>query len=286
MPDPDRDGLVVVLIARNEERHIVDWLTFHALAGARAAIIYDNSSDDDTARLAREFSGMETHVIPWVTDISLGSAPLKRQPLAYAHAICSFGARFRWMTFIDIDEYIVPVHEATITAALEDLEAFSNVSLPWTMFGTSGHVTAPEVPAVYAYETCAKERHPAFTNYKCIVDPCDVTRVSTHKFWTASMGASTVNDTGAAADNHKMRRSTWFPTAARLQLNHYYTFSEEELARKLTRPTVSHQQSTARKEAVQRMTDMIGTDTTSDRTAAQFLARIGYKDWRRFRSFA
>lgn len=283
--NPDRSGFAVVLIARNEEHHILDWLRFHSLAGAQAAIIYDNGSDDDTGRLARDFSGMETHVLPWITDIKLGPTPLKRQPLAYAHAICTFGARFRWMACIDIDEYIVPVSASSIPEALEDLSVFSNISLPWTMFGTSGQREPPEKPAVYAYETRARHRLPAFTNFKCIVDPCEVTRVSTHKFLTRSLGPATVNDEGKLANNHK-RRSGSFATATRLQLNHYYTFSEVELERKLSRETVSHQGSAERAQVVRRIAKLIDEDTVPDQLAAQFLTRLGYSDWRRFRALA
>ena len=188
------------------------------------------------------------------------------------------------MSFIDIDEYIVPVEGENIPDALQGLEQVSNISLPWTMFGMSGQTKPPEEPAIYAYETCATTRRPEITNFKCIVDPCDVTRVSTHKFWTHSMGAATVNDQGQKAANHKARRADGFATTDRLQLNHYYTFSQAELNRKLSRETVSHQAAGARADAVHRMAEWIEADTKPDTTARDFLTRKGIANWRDFRS--
>jgi hypothetical protein len=283
-PSADRNGLALVIIVRNEERHIEDWLRFHALAGARAAIIYDNGSTDATAQIVQGFQGLEVIVVPWVTDIRLGQSPLKRQPLAYAHAVCTFGARFRWMGFIDIDEYIVPKTDLSICEALGKLETFSNISLPWTMFGTDGHEAPPDEPAVYAYRRRAAQRRADFTNFKCIVDPCKVTRVSTHKYWTSDMGAATVNDRGEHASNHKERRTEAFASAELLQLNHYFTFSQEELDRKLSRETVSHAAQSDREKFVRKTVAAIEEDTVSDDCAPEFLTRKGIEDWHEFRA--
>lgn len=279
-----RYGLAVVLIAKNEERHIEDWLRFYALAGARTAIIYDNGSTDRMAEKAKNFSALEVIILPWITDIHLGRTELKRQPLAYAHAICTFGASFRWMTFVDIDEYIVPVEAASIEEALVGLGDVANISLPWTMFGPDGHEMPPDEPAIFAYESRARHRLPTITNYKCIVDPCDVVRVSAHKFFTASMGKRSVNDRGESASNHKARRKEGFATADRLQLNHYYTFSQQELLEKTGREAVSHQDPSRRAFGVERLAALIEVDTVRDALGRRFLARHGIKTVEQFRS--
>jgi hypothetical protein len=279
-----RQGLAVVLIAKNEERHIEDWLKFHALAGARTAIIYDNGSTDQTVERAKRVSALEVIVVPWVTDIRLGRIALKRQPLAYAHAICTFGAGFRWMAFIDIDEYIVPVETDTIEEALLGLGDVKNISLPWTMFGPDGHEMPPKEPAIFAYESRATRRLPKITNFKCIVDPCDVVRVSTHKFLTKSMGARSVNDRGESAKNHKTRRTETFATADRLQLNHYYTFSRQELSEKIRGEAVSHQEPSRRAKGVQGLATLIEKNTIRDTLARKFLARHGITTTEEFRA--
>ena len=100
-------------IVKNEEHYIADWLRFHALAGVIHFIIYDNQSDDCTVAVIQSFSTLSIAVIPWALDTSAHSPKmiLPRQILAYCHAICNFGSAYRWMGFIDIDEYFVPPTE-------------------------------------------------------------------------------------------------------------------------------------------------------------------------------
>lgn len=285
-PGPQRHGLGVVLIAKDEARHIRDWLTFHRIAGARRAIVYDNGSTDGMADLARSVEGIEVIVLPWVTDIALGTVPLLRQPLAYAHAVCTFGADLRWMACIDIDEYLVPVSDLTLLDALSPFGGQTNVSIPWTMFGPGGHADPPDDPAIYAYRVRARRRLPAYTYYKVIFDPTDVTRLSPHKIWTQSAGARTVNDRGEVAATYKARDTEAFATSDRIQLNHYYTFSEKELARKMERMAVSGRDQRERAEGVARVARQIDEDTVADDLAPDFLRRHGIEDARAFRMAA
>ena len=283
-PAAGRHGIALVIIVKDESRHLKDWLTFHALAGVRTAIIYDNGSTDETVEIAKGFKGMETHVVPWVVDVSLGPMPLKTQTLAYAHAICTFGKSFRWMGFLDIDEYLVPVSELTIPEVLSGFEDVTNLSLPWTMFGPNGHRETPEMPAVMAYTERAAHRLRSFTNFKCIVDPCDVTLVRVHKFETRSMGSSTVNDRHERVTGYKARTTEKFASSERLQLNHYFTFSHQELERKLSRKAVSGRDKEGRSDYVHKVLSEVESDVVEDRTAPDFLARYDIHTTAQFRS--
>ena len=75
------------------------------------------------------------------SDARLGRE-IHNQVLAYAHAASNFGGAFRWMAFIDADEFLVPKQAASIPEALAHLGEARNVSLPWHMFGRSGHARA------------------------------------------------------------------------------------------------------------------------------------------------
>ena len=69
--------------------------------------------------------------------------------------------------------------------------------------------------------------------FKVLVDPCRVTAVKVHSMETDGSFA-TVNDRGEGADE-KGRERPEFYSADHLQLNHYYTRSESELAAKIGR---------------------------------------------------
>lgn len=278
-PDADRHGIALVAIAKNEERRIEDWLTFHALAGVREVILYDNMSDDRTAEIARNFKAMPVTVIPWQlhTETASPVMVLPRQILAYCHAICTFGSKFRWMSMIDLDEYIVPKEAMSLTEALKPLEAHSNISLPWVMFGHNGHETATSAPIPFGYTARAADQSGPLLNFKCIIDPCDVTKVSVHKFETAAMSKHTVNTLGQSATN-KTRKSAAFVTTDVLQLNHYYLLSREETDHKINRGAVSGVSNDTRAKSLREKQTLIEANPITDNSALEFLSRHGIKN--------
>lgn len=273
---PGRKGLAIVAIMRNEVRHVGDWLRFHSLAGVHDFFLYDDGSTDGTPDVARSIDGLNVTVIPWKLTASLRSPDVffSRQVLAYCHAIENFGGAFRWMAFIDIDEYIVPKRGNKILQVLAGLDQFSNVSLPWTMYGPNRHQVFPDLPAPYAYTARAARREGPLLNFKCIVDPTDVTEVRVHRFRTISMGKESVNDRGYMA-HYKLRHQSTFISDAALQLNHYYTRSYEELKLKLSKGAVSDSPIEQRSEKVWEKLKLLEEKSIEDRCAIAFLERIG-----------
>jgi hypothetical protein len=273
--DAQRAGISLVAIVKNEEHYIGDWLRFHALAGVKDYIIYDNQSDDRTVAVIQSFSALNITVIPWAMDVSAHSPKmvLPRQILAYCHAISNFGNAYRWMGFIDIDEYLVPQTETTLMGCLDKLAGVTNISLPWVMFGHGGHDTQPSEPAPLAYTQCAAHQTGKVLNFKCIVDPCDVTQVSTHKFETRTMGRKTANMQGATTWN-KTRDAKSFVTNEGLQLNHYYLRSRAEMEQKMSGTAVSGTEQSKRKAAILEKAHQIETDPIIDTRAHTFLQRL------------
>lgn len=275
---PDRQGLAVVLIVKNEARHVGEWARFHLMAGVRHIHVYDNGSTDGTVAALLAAAGAAASVIPWdqkLRDARRGHE-IHNQVLAYAHALRNFGPRYRWMTFIDVDEFLVPRQADSLPAALAHLEGCACISLPWHMFGRSGHTEAPEGGVVANYT----RRNPdpmgeakGLRNFKMIVDPARVTALGVHEVWTDGTD-TTCNDRGARFTN-RTRHGRAFYSADHIQLNHYYTRSDAELRAKiargpnLTTPDADHLRRVMRKVAA------IEAGEVEDRTAQAFLARIG-----------
>lgn len=286
VPSIGRTGLSIVAIFKNEEKYIADWIRFHAIAGVRDFIFYDNGSTDATVEVIQSFSMLNIRIIPWVLDTSAHKPKmvLPRQILAYCHAISNFGGNYRWMAFIDIDEYLVPETERTIADCLASLDGFSNISLPWVMFGHSGHEVPPTIPVPLAYTMRATQQSGALLNFKCIVDPCDVRQVSTHKFETNGMGSKSSNATGDIMYN-KARMSPAFITSAGLQLNHYYLRSRLEMQQKIAGSAVSGTDHEKRKNSILEKAVLIEKDLVTDKSALKFLARHGISSQSDFEEF-
>ncbi len=277
-PSPLREGLALALIARNEAVHIGEWARFHALAGVRHIHVYDNGSTDGTADAIRDAVGDLASVIPWDQKLrdAVRGLEIHNQVLAYAHAVRNFGPRYRWMSFIDVDEFLVPTGGDSLPQVLAGLEDCVNISLPWHMFGRSGHVEPPEGGVLRNY--LRRNGDPmsdakGLRNFKMIVDPCHVTSIKVHSIETDGTG-QTWNDAGRRFTN-ATREAREFYSAGRIQLNHYYTRSDSELKAKiqrgpnLTTPDADHLR------RVMRKVDAIETDEVEDRTALDWLARRG-----------
>lgn len=278
-PAASRAGLAIVLIVKNEARHIGEWADFHARAGARRFIVYDNGCTDATLPILRETLPAEScTILPWrqvFSDARMGRE-IHNQVLAYAHAASNFGGDHRWMAFIDVDEFLIPKRTGSLPEALAHLEHCRNLSLPWHMFGRSGHDTPPEGGVLRNYLRRAADPMSDVRGvraFKCIVDPCHLTALRVHAMETDG-SARTCNDRG---EEVAPRDREWpgFYSADHIQLNHYYTRSEQELAEKIGRGPnlVGKVPEYARK--VRRTVANIERDEIEDRAALDYLARIG-----------
>ena len=278
-PLPGREGVAVVLIVKNEARHIEEWARFHRRAGVRRFLVYDNGGTDGTLDILRAaLPEAALTVVPWAqvfSDARLGRE-IHNQVLAYAHAVSNFGGAFRWMAFIDADEFLVPKQAASIPEALAHLGAARNVSLPWHMFGRSGHDAVPEGGVLRNY--LRRARNPmsdvrGVRAFKVIVDPCHLTALRVHSMETDGSGR-TCNDAGVEVEERERERPGFY-SAAHLQLNHYYTRSDAELAAKIGRGPNLVAKSPEYARKVMRTVANIEADEVEDRAALDYLARIG-----------
>lgn len=276
----DRHGVAIAATVKNEAGYIADWAKFHRAVGVRHFYIYDDGSSDKGMAILREILAPdELTVIPWISrmvDLS-EKKPLNGQVIAYTHAILNFGSNYRWMAFIDVDEFLLPKTGDTVEQALASVSDFPNISLPWHMFATSGHKVRPEGSILRNFTLRGREpitRRKNAMNFKCIVDPCAVSEVSVHLFGTTEFGELTSNDAGFRT-TRKGRKRPEFYSAKNLQLNHYYSKSEEELRSKLARGPASPGPRNRYEERVLIAVQNIEADQIEDLAMIEFIHRIG-----------
>jgi hypothetical protein len=280
-PDAGRSGVAIALIVRDEARHIAEWARFHHRAGVRHFLVYDNGGTDGTIDVLREtLPGTARTIVPWrqlLTDAWLGRE-IHNQVLAYAHAASNFGGAFRWMAFIDADEFLIPKRAESIPAALAHLGEAKNLSLPWHMFGRSGHAGPQEGGVLCNYLRRAADPMSDLRGvraFKCVVDPCHLTGLRVHSMETDG-SSRTVNDRGVEVEERE-RAQRGFYSADHLQLNHYYTRSDTELAAKIGRGPNLQAKSPEYERKVRRTVANIEAEEVEDRAALDYLARIGWR---------
>ena len=271
-PARSRKGyLALVAIAKNEASYLEEWIEFHRLVGIEHIYLYDNGSTDQTSAVVAPYvsQGFVT-LIRW----SSFDATVLPQYQAYAHALCNFGPYWRWLSFVDADEFIFPLQCDSLQDALSAYADLPVVALHWHMFGTSGHKVRPEGLVIENYTRRARLPTPInaerLCKWKSIVDPSQVSGViSPHTFSLLD------GRLGAYNENRE-----WFDREDRvnapsriLRLNHYFTKSEQELAAKVAkgsacrRPTDNDRP----KGWASERAHLVDTDTVVDEEILRFL---------------
>ncbi|MBB4347243.1 MULTISPECIES: glycosyltransferase family 92 protein [Rhizobiaceae] len=277
-PDPGRAGVAIVTCVKNEARYIAEWIEFHRAVGVVHFYIYDDGCEDDTIPIAREILGSSAlTVVPWkgrLIDTPTQNL-LNSQAIAFAHSILNFGGQYARMAFIDVDEFLLPKIGNTLDEALEGAKGFPNISLPWHMFGTSGHKARPAGSLLRNYTV--RGANPLSTkknasNFKCIVDPCAVSEVSIHHFSTGAFGENTSNDRGEVF-SRKGRKGPAFYSSDFIQLNHYYSKSEQDLREKIERGPASPASRQRYEDRVLSAVRNIESETVVDTAMIEFLDR-------------
>lgn len=274
IPDPDRSGIAIVAIVKDEERYIGEWLDYHMMIGARAAYIYDNGSTDRTLEVLSGGRWADRiTVVPWRNF----DAAIRMQNAAYAHALANFGRHYRWMAFIDVDEFIVPKRTDNLDAALSTFEDLPALSLPWHMFGPSGRQSRPPGLVIENYvERAEFPPRPdviSLLHYKSIVDPSKVRVVKTHHV--------ELIDDGEVMWNDRKRKFSYYDradprnaTADVFQLNHYFTRSTEEMREKIAKGRVSKDGRAKNVEFLEEQVAKLVRYTVRDETILRFVPAL------------
>jgi len=135
----------VVAIFRNEHRYIVQWVDYHLKVGVSHLYLYDNGGDHWP--LLEPFSDHITYV-KWTDEIAAehytDHPKLTRQTKAYTHCIDHFRHETEWLQLLDLDEFLVPLHRASLTEAMASSAQIRGVlRVPRINFGNAGHRYEP-----------------------------------------------------------------------------------------------------------------------------------------------
>jgi tetratricopeptide (TPR) repeat protein len=141
----------VCLLAKNEERAIVEWLAFQRVIGFDRIIVYDNGSTDATATLVQAVASREAGVL----YVSWPDMPGRRpQPSAYADAVRR--CETEWIAFFDTDEFLVLNGHETVNGFLSEFATdVAAIAVNWLIFGSGGLTEATGELVIDRFVRCA-----------------------------------------------------------------------------------------------------------------------------------
>ena len=224
-------GLAVCAIAKDEGQYFKEWIDWHRAMGVEKFYIYDNGSTDCTADVLRPYveAGVVDH-IPFPGR--------KRQLAAYDDCLHRHRYDVRWLAFIDIDEFIVPLKDPDIPTFLKRFEDAPAVEINWLIYGSNGQTENDGRPVMERFTRHSLPDHPLNRHVKSIVDPRRVyNMIGCHE-------AARISGRAADEKGHPVRISfrDRKPSQEVIRINHYAVKSREEFVEKQNRGRASGKQ--------------------------------------------
>lgn len=126
-----RYAVSICAIFKDEAHNFNEWIEFHKIVGVEHFYLYNNFSSDNFLEVLKPYikAGLVT-----LTDWPF----VKGQMKAYEHCFENHKNDSKWISFLDLDEFIVAVKTESLHTWLQKFECFPCVLVYWKMFGTSG----------------------------------------------------------------------------------------------------------------------------------------------------
>ena len=220
--------LSVCVIAKNEGPYFKEWLDWHIAMGVDKFYVYDNGSTDETRHILEPY--IERGVVEYIPFPGY-----RRQLAAYDHCLRHFRFESRWLAFIDMDEFIVPLKHKSIPSFLQGYEDSPVVEVNWLVYGSGGERKKRPGAVMERFRLHSLPGHYLNHHVKSIVNPRRVyTMIGSHE-------AARIN--GKAVDSHGTKITTAWrnrePLLDVIRINHYAVRSYEEFAEKQLRGRAS-----------------------------------------------
>lgn len=228
-----RDYLSVCAIAKDEGPYFVEWIEWHLSQGVERFYIYDNESTDGTHDILKPYIDRGVVVYHYWPGY-------RRQLAAYDDCLAHYRLSTRWLAFIDLDEFIVPIRDASIPDFLKRFEGFPAVEVNWLCYGSGGQKHKTEGTMMQRFRYHSQPGHLLNRHVKSIVNPRRVyNMIGCHEAARIS---------GHAADSHGNVINRNFrdrePQQDVIRINHYAVRSYEEFLEKQMRGRASGKKKT------------------------------------------
>jgi hypothetical protein len=210
--------LSVLACTKNEGDYLEEWIEYHRLLGVDKFFIYDNESDDNT------YEVLKPYIDSGIVDYEFFEGKHVQTEM-YKHGITKAKHKTRWLATIDIDEFIQPLKHKNIVEFLKEYEKYSEVSIYWMFYGSSGHIEKQDGLTIENF--LFRDKFPGIM-VKSIYNPrLAVVFISNLVHYLFVYGKS-VNEKKEIFKDFNVKN----PTCDEIRVNHYYCKSREEFFNK------------------------------------------------------
>jgi len=122
---------MIATMVRDDNDYLDEWVEYHLAIGFEQILIYDHKSI--------------IPVVPkWGTKVIVKRIEVELPFAEYIHLLTFRDYKPFWMMTCDVDEFLVLLKHKDVKDLLVNYEKYGGLGIPWSMYGSSGHIKKPE----------------------------------------------------------------------------------------------------------------------------------------------
>lgn len=140
------NDIVICAVAKNEEKYLYEWVSYHLNLGFDRIYLYDDNDPENGDILISDIESLK----PFIDNeqLIINRCSHLERPQMKVYTECYRTYEFAWMLFIDIDEFVELPRFENIKDFLYQ-EKFNDadvIALSWLMMGDNEHMTYENKP--------------------------------------------------------------------------------------------------------------------------------------------
>lgn len=156
--------LGIVAMFRDEAPYLKEWIEYHKMVGVDHFWLYcDARNEDDYQSILEPYieEGLVEVTENWTVPEKLYTINSIQQCKANLEVLKKNKNNVKWLAFIDIDEFIVPMEETSILECLNThFSDAAAIYVNWLNFGTSNTLIPKGDPILFQLSSCSFKTHP------------------------------------------------------------------------------------------------------------------------------
>jgi hypothetical protein len=229
--------LAICTMQRNNAKNIREWVIYHSIVGVSKFYFLSHASEDNTEEVIFQLIS-EGYDIEYseLNDNAEGNW-YSIQVNFYKNTYEKNYHKHRWISFIDGDEFLIPVKENNLPDVLKKYEdqSLEALGVYWVCYGSSGHLFNQEGLIVETYKHRMELNHKLYSNslyrpnmhIKSIVK-CNNTHL---EVYGENMHIFKIDTKDELLRPFDIDPPYWFydyprePSCSEIRINHYYSNS-------------------------------------------------------------
>lgn len=254
----DDNTVTLVAIAKNEGRYIVEWIAYNLAIGFNKIIIFSNDSTDYMDDLIRKINSHDRRIQIFDWPSIEGSSP---QVSAYNKSLEI--VKTKWISFLDIDEFVVPFYDDSINDFLGRLDVeISSIHVNWLNFGSSHREVSDYDLVTQAFTQCAPVGWANHHHFKSFARMEHVTEAHIHDIVTRE-GRRVLSDLNEFVTEQRGLSNRIVHDG--IQINHYQCKTFQEFRDRMQRGDANYASKSAREHTLERFSVLDRNEERDDK---------------------